>query len=65
MTLSQRRETFQTVRDRKPTPEKLLALVTKHGEELKNDPAKARAFFTRVGIFTPSGALAKPYNSSK
>ncbi len=65
MTVHQREITFQTVRDRKPTPEKLLELVTKHGKELKNDPAKARAFFTRVGVFTPSGALAKPYNSSK
>ncbi len=65
MTVHQREITFQIVRDRKPTPEKLLALVTKHGKELKKDPAKARAFFTSVGIFTPGGGLAKPYSSSK
>ena len=65
MTTAQRKQTFQTVRDRASTPEKLIALVTKHGEELKKDPKKARAFFTSVGIFTPSGALAKPYSSSK
>lgn len=65
MTVHEREITFQTVRDRKPTPEKLLALVTRHGKELKKDPEKAREFFTSVGILTPNGNLAKPYSSFK
>lgn len=65
MTVAQRKTTFTAVRDRQPTPERLRALVVRHGEEIKNDPEKAREFFIRVGVLTGHGRLAKPYCSAE
>ena len=61
MTMQQRKTSFTTVRARQPSPERLRALVISHGESIKNDQAKAREFFIRVGVLTPNGRLAKPY----
>jgi len=61
MTIAQRKTTFTAVRARQPTPERLRALVVKHGEEIKHDSEKARDFFIRVGVLTGHGRLAKPY----
>jgi hypothetical protein len=65
MTTLQREKTFQSVRERQPTPDKLLKLVAKHGKEIEDDQKKARDFFIRVGVLTANGTLAKPYSSSK
>lgn len=61
MTITQRNASFTAVRNRQPAPERLRALVIRHGESIKTNQAKALAFFMRVGILTPSGRLAKPY----